>query len=76
MAFETDKMRKSKSKTITTFVGGGIQFINGDCNNINLINLLQPNWICTNIGINNIQDELNMQRYVNGKKKRFFCLVS
>ena len=42
--------------------------MNGDCNNINLINLLQPNLICTNIRINNIQDKLNMQRYVNAKK--------
>ena len=55
----------------TTFVGGGIQFINGDCNNINLINLLQPNWICINIGIYNIQDKLNMQRCMNAKKILF-----
>ena len=53
------------------FVGGGIQFMNGDCNNINLINLLQPTWICTNIGINNVQDNLNMQRCMNAKKILF-----
>ena len=46
--------------------------MNGDCNNINLINILQPNWICTNNGINNIQDELHMQRCVNAKK---ICLA-
>ena len=28
-------------------MGGSVQIVNGDCKNINLINLLQPNWICT-----------------------------
>ena len=55
-------------------MGGGIQFMNGDCNNINLIKLLQPNWICTNVGINNVQDKLNMQRYVNAKED-FVCFL-
>ena len=45
-------------------MGEGVQIINGDCKNISLINLLQPNWICTN----NVQDKLNMQRYVNAKE--------
>ena len=61
------------SYAITTFVGGGIQFMNGDCININLIKLLQPNCIWTNIGINNIQDELNMQRYINARKGFLYC---
>ena len=46
--------------------------MNGDCNNINLINVLQPNWIYTSIGINNIQDNLNMQGNINAKKNIFF----
>ena len=57
-------------------MGGGIQFMNGDCNNINLINLLQPNWTCTRIRINNIQDELNMQELWMQRKRFFFGLVS
>ena len=62
-------MRNLKITTLLHhFVGGGIQLMNGDCNNINLINLLQPNWIYTSIGINNVQDNLNMQRYVNAKE--------
>ena len=52
-------------------MGGGIQIMNGDCNNINLINLLQPNRIYTTIGINNIQDKLNMQKWMNAKKILF-----
>ena len=65
MLYKSDKLRNLKITTLLQhFVGGGIQFMNGDCNNINLINLLQPNWICTNIGINNVQDKLNMQRCI------------
>ena len=47
----------------------------GICNNVNLIKLLQPNRICTNIGINNVQDKLNMKRYLNARKGFLFCFL-
>ena len=46
MVFESDKMHKSKSKTITTLLWGGVQiWIGGYYIKLNP-KLLQPNWIC------------------------------
>ena len=38
-------------------MGGGVQITNGDCKNVNLVNLLQPYWIW----IKKVQKWINIQ---------------
>ena len=72
MVYKSGKLRNLKITTLLQkFYGKGeYKLWMGICNNVNLINLLQPNRICTSIWINNIQYNLNMQYYVYARKKR------
>ena len=46
MLYKSDKLRNLKLLCNYNICGeGGVQFVNGDCKSINLVNILQPYWM-------------------------------
>ena len=69
MVYKSGKLRNLK------IMGGGNTNCEwGICNNVNIVKLLQPNRICTNIWNNKIKYELNVQRHVYARKDSFIFL--